>query len=202
MNNFQFSIFNFQSKTQFSIFQQRESGFTLLEMVISLGIFSALVISAIGVTIGVSGAQLHAAEVQAIQDNIRFSLELITKEMRTGSGYQLSSACSGVLGSEISFTTSLDEQRIYYLDNADHIMRVSDDLNQDGSLNCLDATVFTAEDVEVERFIIRISGASSGPADGQPRVTISLKVKARDPKIQQGPSMDLETTVTQRLRDL
>lgn len=178
-----------------------KNGFTLLEMVISLGIFSVLVISAIGVTIGVSNAQLRASQVQAIQDNIRFSLELITKEMRTGSSYRLSNiglGCNGIAGAEISFQTSLDEPRTYFLDTAAKTLKVI----KTGSANCAEAVPFTAEDVEVERFIIRISGAETGPDDGQPRATISLKVKAKDARLQEGSSMDLETTVIQRFRDL
>lgn len=218
---------NSQSKPQFSIFkglkiksletywklvienwnsQRHKSGFTLLEMVVSLGIFSALVVAAIGITLGVSNAHLRASQIQTTQDNIRFSLELITKEMRTGSGYTLTAvgnSCGGNSNpvgqpSEITFDTSLGDKRTYYLDIAGkRIMRI---LN--GSTNCAaDAVPFTAEDVEVERFLMRLSGSLPGPSDGQPRVTVTLKVKAVDPR-KQGSSMEIETTVVQRLRDL
>ncbi|MBI2054994.1 MAG: hypothetical protein HYT39_02760 [Candidatus Sungbacteria bacterium] len=70
------------------------SGFTLLEMIVSLGMFSVLIIASIGVILGVSRAQTKTANLQTIQDNIRFSMELITRELRTGSDYSLTTFCA------------------------------------------------------------------------------------------------------------
>jgi len=180
-----------------------KSGFTLLEMIISIGIFSVIVIAAIGITLSVSNAQIKTANIQAIQDNIRFSLELITKEMRTGSKYTLTSICAGP-GSEISFDTALDEKRVYFLDSANkRIMRAKEMITTsdcDGSSK--KAAPFTAEDVFVDRLIFLTTGNLRGPVDGQPRITILLKVRSKSPKFELESSMDLQTTVVQRFRDL
>ena len=167
----------------------------MLEMIISIGIFSVLVVASIGVTIGVSNAQIKAANIQAIQDNIRFSLELITKEMRTGSGYALSSVCSSTPGTEVSFTTSAGETRMYYL-SGDKIMRLKN------TATCQLAQPLMADEVGVERLRFITSGTVTGPADGQPRVTISMSVVSKSAKNPLESRMDLETTVVQRLRDL
>lgn len=171
------------------------AGFTLLEMVISIGIFSVLVIASIGVTLGISNAQIKAANVQATQDNIRFSLELVTKEMRTGSGYRLSSICNQNQGEEISFTTSGAESRIYYL-AGDRLMRLKN------TSVCQSAQPLMADEVGVERLRFMVSGASPGPGDGQPRVTVSISVRSKGLKDPLESRMDLQTTVVQRLRDL
>lgn len=171
-------------------------GFTLLEMLVSIGIFSVLVVAAIDITLGISNAQLKTASLQAIQDNIRFGLELVTKEMRTGTDYNLSSFCAPA-GSEISFTTSTGEQRIYYLDAVRKaIMRVRN------SVNCANAIQFTAEEVSVDTLTIRLRGQTSGPNDGQPTATLSLKISSSDPRFGGETSMNLQTTVVQRFRDL
>lgn len=190
---FSFCVFPFELKR----------GFTLLEMIISVGIFSVLIVASIGVTLGISNAQAKAANIQAILDNIRFSLELVTKEMRTGSGYQLSAICAQ-RGSEISFTTSSGERRIYFLNpTTEVIMRAKEPLISADCTNIAKVKPFTAEEVAVERLnFSELNGDIPGPLDGQPRITMTLKVRSRSPKYHLQSSMDLQTTVVQRLRDL
>lgn len=184
-------------------------GFTLLEMIISIGLFSVLVIASIGITLGVSNAQLKVASLQVIQDNIRFSIELITKELRTGTNYQLAVlGCPGIIGSGLRFTgvnqRVLQERYYYHADTngdgvADAIMRVA--MTSSGSIDCGQARQFTAEEIIVEQFIIQLQGAAKGVSDGQPRVTMTLKVKAKEPRFGAETAMTLQTTVTQRVRD-
>ena len=186
MNNFQFSIFNFQKNIQ---------GFTLLEMIISIGIFSVLVVASIGVTLSVSNAQIKASNIQATQDNIRFSMELMTKEMRTGSQYTLSSFCNAIPGQEVSFLTSFGEKRAYYL-SGDKIMRLKN------TTVCISAQPLMADEVAVERLRFVISGTTAGPNDGQPRITVAISVRSKSLKNPLESRMNLQTTVVQRLRDL
>lgn len=186
--NFDFCFLNSEFK----------NGFTLLEMIVSIGIFSVLVVTAIGITIGISNAQIKAANIQAIQDNMRFSLELITKEMRTGYAYALTghgAACGG--GSEVSFLTSLGEQRVYYLNTSTQtIMRIT------GSTNCANAKPFTADEVRVDQLTFQLRGHGAGPTDGQPMATIAMQIRSRSPKYVLESNMNLQTTIMQRLRDL
>lgn len=187
-------FFNFLSSSQ--------KGFTLLEMVISTGLFAVLVVSAINITLSVSNAQIKAANMQAIQDNIRFSLELITKEMRTGGGFTLSTKCAPS-GSEISFTTSQNQPRIYYLNTqALAIMRSTQNVTSSDCDNPAKFSALTSEEVSVERLFFFLQGAAVGPGDGQPFITIALRVKSKSPKYFLESSMNLQTTIVQRLRDL
>lgn len=177
-------------------------GFTLLELIVSTGIFSFLVISAIGVTLGLSRAYLKVAGLQAIQDNIRFSMELITKEMRTGKEYELSASCAPS-GAEIRFTTAFGERRVYFLDSASSaIMRARESITPADCTNPAKVTPFTSDEVRVEHLVFRLVGALAGPNDGQPTVTIAIQVRSRAPQYQLESSMNLQTTVVQRLRDL
>jgi len=176
-------------------FQNREAGFTLLEMIISIGIFSALVVASIGVMLGVSNAQLKAANIQATQDNIRFSMELMTKEMRTGSQYALSSFCASGSRTEMSFLTSASERRVYYRDG-DRLMRLV------GTTDCSRAKPLMADEVAVELLRFQVGGTASGASDGQPWVMTAIGVRSKSGKQAFESRMDLETMVVQRLRDL
>lgn len=181
-----------------------KQGFTLLEMMISTGIFAVLVVSTIGVTLDVSNSQIKASNSQTTQDNIRFTLELITKEMRTGSLYALSTKCAAS-GSEISFLTSLHEPRTYYLDPATKtIMRATQSVTGADCTNPDKFSPLTSEEITIDRlsFILRGADAGLGRSDGQPLVIINLKVRSKSPKLFLESSVDLQTTITQRLRDL
>ncbi len=179
-------------------FQVLQQGFTLLEMIISIGIFSVLVVASLGVTLGVSNAQIKAANIQSTQDNIRFSLELITKEMRTGSEYVLSAFCS-IPGQEINFITSSGEGRLYYLSDG-VIKRVKGSVPFSSS-DCARGIPLMADEVAVERFRLVTGGTGAGSEDGQSRVTISISVRSKSLKDPLESRMNLETTVVQRLRE-
>ncbi len=176
-------------------------GFTLLEMVISTGLFGTLVVAAVSITLLASNAQIKAADIQAIQDNIRFSLELLTKELRTGRNYTLTSVCAAS-GSEISFD-STSGRRFYFLNSATQtIHRATQDLTSADCSNPQKAVPFTAEEVIVDRLSFRLIGQNVGSGDGQPLVTVNLRVRSREVKFGAETTMNLQTTVVQRLRDL
>lgn len=66
-------------------FQQRpHPGFTLLETVISFGIFSMALLAVVAVFMTSVRANRQASAAQAMIDNVRFALEFMEREMRTG----------------------------------------------------------------------------------------------------------------------
>lgn len=172
------------------------TGFTLLEMIISIGIFSVLVISSIGVMIGVSNAQIKAANLQATQDSIRFGIELMAKEIQTGHAYALTNYCgASALEQELSFITRLGEPRVYCLAGT-ILKRIA------GTTDYAYAKPFLADEVSVDSVRFAIGGATPGYTDGQPWVMIALSVTSNSQKPTLVSHMDMETMIVQRLRDL
>lgn len=199
---------NFQLMSQFSIFKRlkiEHSGFTLLEMTLAVGIFAVLVVSTLGIMITVSNAQIKVGNIQAVQDNIRFGVELMTKELRTGINYQLTISCVDTPGQEITFLTSHNELRTYYLDpTTQSIMRSNTPIASRTDCDTANGNVspLTSEEVTVERLTFLLHGEIAGPQDGQPMVTISMKVSSRGARYGAETNMNIQTTVEQRLRDL
>ena len=74
--NFQFSIFNFK-------FRQR--GFTLVEMIVSLMIFSIVAVVALAALVKIIDANNKAQTIQAAVTSLSFSLDAMSREIRTGS---------------------------------------------------------------------------------------------------------------------
>lgn len=62
-------------------------GFTLIEMVISLAIFSIVAVIAVGALVRILGQNRQAQSIQSSVNNLSFALESMSRELRTGRNY-------------------------------------------------------------------------------------------------------------------
>ncbi len=67
--------------------KNKRSGFSLIELIVSVGIFSIVATFAIGTLLTLTNAQRKAAALQSAFDNVRFAIESMSKDMRTGTNY-------------------------------------------------------------------------------------------------------------------
>ena len=178
-----------KSQIKNSCFAPARRGFTLLEVIISMGIFFVVVIIAIGAVLSINRAHIKASNLQAIQDNLRFTLEFITKEIRSGKSYAVISP------TQISFTDSGGNFVSYCL-LGEAIHR----LTAIGACDASPPAPLTGDDIIVEQLkFLLIDTASEGGVDAvQPRMTIAIKARTKNPRL--ATSFNLETTVTQRQR--
>lgn len=65
----------------------KNKGFTLLEMIVSLGIFSVVAIIAVGSLVRITSLNRQAQTMQAAMNNINYILESMSREMRFGLNY-------------------------------------------------------------------------------------------------------------------
>ena len=76
MKNFQFSIFNFQKKNK------KESGFTIVEVLVPSVIFSIIAMAVSSIFVETLSLQRRASASQKIQDNAIFVLESMSRDIR------------------------------------------------------------------------------------------------------------------------
>ena len=175
-------------------------GISLIETAIALGIFAFVAMATANILIAAKNAQFKAAAIQSVVDNVRFGLEAITKELRTGTGFDLVN-CNGVTDSQINFRDQFNRAIGYAFyaptPGAGAIYKIS---NWAVDSNCVNGTPVTAPEVIIDSWTMRLNGTAT--LDGQPRLTLSFKAKAIDPKLQQYTRMNLQTTITQRVRDI
>jgi prepilin-type N-terminal cleavage/methylation domain-containing protein len=169
-------------------------GFTLLEMLVSIGIFSVVIISSIAVLISIGEGQQKASNIQNIQDNVRFMLELMTKELRQGKTYT-GGGCAGDSCTSMVFINDAGESTGYCLQNS-VVRRISQ------SVSCANGSPMTSNDVIITRLTFYLVGEAAGIADGQPRVTIVISGKSASAQAELESTFNLQTTITQRIRDL
>jgi prepilin-type N-terminal cleavage/methylation domain-containing protein len=183
-------------------------GFSLVEMIVAMGVFSVVLILVVSVVVGVVGSLHKSIAVKDVLDNERFILELITKELRTGSDYRkVSTAPPGCPAATVggleftSFNQAPSLKRLYFRQN-DVIWRIA--MTSPGNINCTTSPPeqLSSSDVVVDNMNFTVYGGTGGPNDGQPRVTVSIKMHSSDPKFGAKTSLNLQTTITQRTRDL
>jgi prepilin-type N-terminal cleavage/methylation domain-containing protein len=75
-------------------------GFSLIEVLVSLSIFTVVMTISVGVLMVLIDANARAQNTQTVMTNISFALDSITREIRTGSDYYCGNSTSG------SFPTS------------------------------------------------------------------------------------------------
>lgn len=69
-------------------------GFTLIEMIVSLGVFSVVALASVGALLMLIGANQRLQGEQSVMTNLSFALDSMTREIRTGTHYFCDSAAN------------------------------------------------------------------------------------------------------------
>jgi prepilin-type N-terminal cleavage/methylation domain-containing protein len=67
--------------------KKNQSGFTLIEMIVSLGVFSIVVTTAVGAMLMLIANNQRLQAEQSVMTNLAFALDTMTREIRTGYNY-------------------------------------------------------------------------------------------------------------------
>lgn len=187
---------------------KREAGFTLLEMLVSLSVFSVALFIIMVTLFSVFNAQRKAIAIQNAQDNLRFAFEHMTKEIRVGRVFhcgisgtltQPQNCPSGSIPSSFSFKNDVG-QTVTYEVVSNQLVKSSTasrpcDNNPPTLADCQRITA--PEVVIVDRIAFYVDGSAA--FDGkQDRITIILEGQVRDPRGIGTAELNLQTTVSKR----
>ncbi|MDO8443460.1 MAG: prepilin-type N-terminal cleavage/methylation domain-containing protein [Candidatus Azambacteria bacterium] len=157
----------------------KNSGLTLVELVVAVGIFGLVVTVVFGVFGLALTSQRRIIALKNVEDNARFSIELMAREIRTGRNF------SGGIGS-LSFINAKSESVIYRL-NSNVIEKSSD-----GGISFLPVT---GPETIIDYLNFYLAGQAAG--DGlQPRITITIGATSRINN--QSANLKVQTTISGR----
>ncbi len=151
-----------------------------------MGLFLVVVSLATGSFITALRAQRASVELMAINDNANLTLEIMAREIRTGTGF------SSLNPNELKFTNYLAQLVVYRFNPTIGVIEKS--INGGGSFEPV-----TATNVNVKNLIFRVSGEVFGDAT-QPRVTIGIAIAGRT-KTLEDVVTNIETTISPRILD-
>ena len=75
--------------------RHKQTGFTLIEMIVSLGLFSIVVTVAVGALLMLVASNQRLQSEQSVMTNLSFALDSMTREIRTGTGYYCEWSANG-----------------------------------------------------------------------------------------------------------
>lgn len=158
----------------------KNSGLTLIELVVAVGIFGLVMSMGFGVFSLALKSQRRIIALKNVEDNIRFAVEFMAREVRTGRNF------NGGIGS-LSFMNAKSEPVIYRLNGG--IVEKS----SDGGANYLPVT---GPETTIDYLNFYLAGQAAG--DGlQPRITITIGATSQINN--QGANLKIQATISERL---
>lgn len=190
-----------------NISKKDNSGFTLVEMMVAVALFSIVMVVSVGSLLSMINANKKSQSLQLVMSNLDFAVEDITRTMRVGTNYHCGSGdisepkdCNG--GSNyIAFEPtggdpdSANDQVVYRLNGTQIEKSTSGGVSN--SFIAITAPEITIESLS---FFVQGSGPASGGDKNQPKVLIVLSGYAgKDEKTKS--NFNIQTMVSQRILD-
>jgi len=170
-------------------------GFTLIEMVVAVSLFTVVVIISTGALMTIINANRKARSMQTVMDNLNFAMENMSRNLRTGYSYE----CGGSQGN-----CPNGKDNIVFIDqNGDSVEY--EFLESDGlgsitiSKNGVTPKSITSSEVDIDGLLFYVTGLDSSDKK-QPLVTISISGTA-GVKEETKTAFDIQTTISQRKID-
>ncbi len=161
----------------------KQKGMTLIELIVAIGLFGLVSLVIFGIFILATGYQRRIIAVKNVEDNLRFSMESMAREIRTGKDFTKNSDGS------LSFTNakSAGESVTY---------RLSGGIIEKSSDNKLSYLPITGSDTAMDYLTFELSGQSIND-NLQPRITIAIGATSKVGA--QSSNLKVQTTVSSRL---
>ncbi len=175
----------------------QNKGFTLVELLVSISVFSLIVSAMSGAFISTIRAQRKSVAFQQLLEQTSYVEEYMSRSIRMGKK-DISGAC---ISAKSNYEITRDDKGIKFLNyNKDCQEFYVSDSQLWENKNGVDLAL-TSSNLIVESINIELSGNSQ--ADNfQPRVTIFLKVKGAGSKPEEQPEIKIQTTISQRNPDV
>lgn len=185
---------------------KKNSGFTLIEIVVSMAIFSVVMMAVMSAFFLALRAQRVVVLEKSAAESVRFSLEFMSRQMRfaqrsddTTCLSQVGLTFESASSDELQFINAQDECIRFYLDTA------TNSIMYDRTIpSVLLANLTNESQVSIDSLEFIIVGSTVSPNDlDQPRVTIVIQASGGGGTVEaQGVALDIQTTVTARQLDV
>ncbi len=187
----------------------QNKGFTLVELLVSISVFSLIVSAMSGAFVSTIRAQRKSVAFQQLLEQTSYLEEYMSRAIRMARK-DLSGDCLITAGAKQNFETNLDRNRIRFLNYQGICQEFFLDVNQIKERKSIDGTAanfqtplpLTSGNLQVESFKIGPSDSWDQDDNEQPRVTLFLYIKGAGLKPEEQPEIKIQTTISQRNPDV
>lgn len=200
--------------------QNRCRGFTLVEMIVAIGLFTIVLFIASSAFLAVLDADRKSRATRMAMDNLNLSLEDMSRRIKTGTEYDCSGGASGTAncfsgGAVLAATDQSDERVIYKRGTGSNVITTGNAASGCGTgfsaaQGCIvrdkagTALRVTGSDINITNLMFYVRGSAIWtPSSGdiiQPYVVIMVEGVATEGKV--ATKFNIQTTVTQRAYDI
>ncbi len=187
----------------------RERGFTLVEMIVAVGLFAVVMMVCVGALLSLVHANRKAQALQSVMNNLNIALDGMVRAIRMGTNYDGSSACSGAVdpnaphdcpsgGEEVTFepfNTPTGSVTYRYVHDANGVGRIERSEGE-GS-----AIAITAPEVSIDEMLFYVVGTNRRD-NTQPKVVIVVSGSAGVQGSPTRTTFHIQATAVQRVLDL
>lgn len=193
-----------------------ERGFTLVEVLVSLGIFAIVVTMSVGTLLVLIDANARAQAVQEAVNNVSFTLDAMVRDIRTGYAYECEASWNTLdFGNGPSYDTSdcAGESNFAFTETGGSLTgsqsshRIGFRLNNgiiERQLGALALQPMTPNNVNISDLKFYVTGTDTFGSNGDvtaPLVTIYIAGTVAD-STGKTTAFDLQTTVAQNTIDI
>lgn len=186
-----------------------KNGFSLIEMIVALGVFTIIALISLGSFLAVLGAQRKSVSIGNVQENLRITLEMMAKEIRTGRFYYCGNFIDD-FGNGSNYQDCANGGPAFTFRSAGGIIvyRINNQRIEKSNNGGPSFSVITFPEVLIDDLTFYVSGSKPyipsepEPDTKQPKVTITVKgtmgIESKGSKSE----FNIQTTVSQRKLDL
>tara|TARA_Y100000310_G_scaffold85265_2_gene82125 strand:+ start:13677 stop:14222 length:546 start_codon:yes stop_codon:yes gene_type:complete len=178
-----------------------KKGFTLIELMVSVAVFSLALTAALGIFVSSLKVQRYALSSQQISSQSSYIMEYMSRAARMAKK-DVDATCITGEPIKLNYKKTHDGQGIKFLNyqgQCQEFFLEGDRLkeNKNGVENYL-----TGSNIEVLRFKVGPDGSWDQEDDEQPRVVLFLEIQGKGQGSGQRPNLKLQTAVSQRNIDI
>jgi prepilin-type N-terminal cleavage/methylation domain-containing protein len=185
-------------------------GFTLIEVMISVGLFSVVMTICTTALLSLVDANKKAQAIQSVMLNLNVAVDGMVRALRMGTGYRVEpigttcTVCTQLSFFPFGADTSTDLNRVYYRlqdTNGDSKNEITKQYTPKGFSSAITVPM-TAKEVEINNLAFYIENDGNAGTGPQPRVLIIIRGTAGAEKVKTTTSFNIQASATQRLLDI
>ncbi len=195
----------------------KNRGFTLIEIMVSISIFTVVMLVTMGALLTLNDSSRKAQALRTVIDNLNFAVEDMSRKIRTGNNYhcylesenpsfsreelKTPKDCSGTAGRAISLKIQEEENGkpvyVAYIFSKDPVTRVGSIKLRRGLGDSLGPELaITSPEVDIRKMEFRVIGAVSPKA--QPMVILNISGTVNLQKEKLRTDFSLQTAISRR----